>query len=357
MKLKILFVLLTLILSILALPMSLKATAQVGSFLSVPLQPFTDQVQRLQSAMNFLGQPLGLKDQAQIKAAPVGRNANAAVSSIAAILDKYVLAVVTISPESRVDVKLGEASPSLVQNGTRAFLIKVVNQAGITARLAVESPNSGLSHISSKEGAGPNPRLKAADIRQHWADIVLFTKPPMEERLSGLPLEYRILLVSSRDAGQRSCRLSFNVGQGTQDVGFLNEISVLFKIAPSHAAIHHALDRERIPTMAFLVVRDSLGRIHPNPAQLGPDFYFQSQVYPADCESIDFRPGDYTVPSTGSQEYIKQTRTFSISSKETAAFALRLQRWIEPSKQGWYSEDNDIRYRTIKYLEADSDEA
>jgi hypothetical protein len=43
--------------------------------------------------MNFLGQPLALKDQEQTKAASANPDTLAAVSSIEAILDKYVLAV------------------------------------------------------------------------------------------------------------------------------------------------------------------------------------------------------------------------------------------------------------------------
>ena len=35
------------------------------------------------------------------------------------------------------------AVPELVQGGTRLFLVKVLNEAGVTAPLAVQSPNSG----------------------------------------------------------------------------------------------------------------------------------------------------------------------------------------------------------------------
>ena len=45
-----------------------------------------------------------------------------------------------INPESRVKVTAGAAAPLLVQAGTRVFLVKVVNEAGITARAARDQP-------------------------------------------------------------------------------------------------------------------------------------------------------------------------------------------------------------------------
>ena len=334
----------------------LAAGAQLGSFSSVPLQPFIDEVQRLQAAMNFLGQPLALKDQEQIKAASANRDTHAAVSSVEAILDKYVLAVVTISPESRVDVKRGLAPSSLVQNGAQLFLVKVVNQAGVTAPLAVESPNSGSVYVPSTGNPEPKQRLTMADVRERWADISLFAQAPMEARLSGLPLEYRILLVSSRDAGQRTGRLSFNVRQGSQDVGFLNQISVLFKIAPAHSVILHVLDQDGQRTMASLIFRDALGRIYPSPAKrLEPDFYFQPQVYRSDGESIDLPPGDYTVTYTGGPEYIAQTQKFTVTKNGPAALTLRLDRWIDPSKEAWYSGDDHIHPAGCSHYENPSE--
>ena len=68
--------------------------------------------------------------------------------------------------------------------------------------------------------------LTAADVRERWAEMAIYTDSPMRPRLSGLGVEYAILQVYSRDAGQRSAIISFNVGQGTQDIGFRNDIEV-----------------------------------------------------------------------------------------------------------------------------------
>jgi hypothetical protein len=321
----------------------LEAAVQTASHPAVPLQPFMDEVQRLETAMSVMGQPLAQKDLDEIKRASGGRDPDAAVSSVAAVLDKYTLAVVTVDPESRVNVNRGEAPALLVQDGTELFLVKVANQAGVTARLAVDSPNNGPVYLMSTGDPDPKQILTMADVRERWARISIFAGPPMQERLSGLPLEYRIMLVSSRDSGQRTARLSFNVGQGTQDVGFLNEISVLFKIAPAHSVSLHVLDQDGQPTMASFVFRDAFGRIYPSPAKrLEPDFYFQPQVYRSDGESIDLPPGNFTVTYTGGPEYLSQTQKFTVTRTAPAALTLRLKRWIDPAKYGWYSGDDHI---------------
>ena len=47
---------------------------------------------------------------------------------------------------------------------------------------------------------------------------------------SGRPVEYAILLVTSREAGRRESTIGFDVGQGTQDLGFRGEVPVLFRV-------------------------------------------------------------------------------------------------------------------------------
>ncbi len=346
MKRKELLFLSILMLSILLqIPLKARAAANSGeSPGSVPVQPFEDDVRRLRTALDFLGQPLLPQDQEQIKAAFSSHADESSVSGVEAILDKYALAIVTISPESRVGVKRGEASPNLIQQGARLFLVKVVNQAGVTAPLAVESPNSGSVYIQSTNKAEPEHRLSMEDVRERWADISLFSQPPMiDERLSGLGVEYRILIISSRDAGQRTARLSFNVGRGSQDVGFLNEISILFRIDPARSIPLHVKDENGTSTMSSFIFRDSVGRIYPNPAKrLAPDFYFQPQVYRADNDSIQLSPGRYTATYTGGPEYMTGTQPFTVTGNSPDGLTFRLNRWIDPAKYNWYSGDDHI---------------
>jgi hypothetical protein len=323
---------------------------------AVPLQPFADQVRQLESTLSFLGQPLATNDQDAINQAFANTDPQAAVSQATAVLDKYVLAVVTINAESRVGVERGGAPAELIQDGTRIFLIKVINQAGVTAPLAVESPNSGNVYIQSRNSPEPPQKLTPADVVERWADISMYDKSPFEPRLSGLGLEYRVLLISSRDAGQRSARISFNVGQGTQEVGSLNEVTILFNAASARVIRLNVADELGNPTMASFTFRDSLDRIYPNPAKrLAPDFFFQPQIYRANGESISLPPGSYTVSVTGGPEYIAETRQFRVDANGPPDLSFQLKRWIDPAKYGWYSGDHHIHAAGCAHYENPSE--
>jgi hypothetical protein len=332
------------------------ARAQNTSPSQVPLQPFADQVRQLESTLSFLGQPLDSSSLGAINAAFANADPQAAVAQAAAVLDKYAIAVVTINAESRVSVQRGSAPADLIQDGTRLFLVKVVNLAGVTAHLAVESPNSGNVYIPSSGSPEPASKLSNAEVAGRWAEIAFYDKPPLEERLSGFPLEYRVLTIFSRDAGQRSAKLSFNVGQGTQDVGFLNETTILFNVNPARRIALHVLDENGNPTMASFVFRDTLDRIYPNPAKrLAPDFFFQPQVYRADGESIELPDGSYTVAVTGGPEYITENRQFQVGPAQPQELSFRLKRWIDPAHYGWYSGDHHIHAAGCSHYENPSE--
>ena len=83
-----------------------------------------------------------------------------------------------------------------MEQGWRAFLVKVHNQAGVTAVLAVDSPNAGLSQ--RPEGAE----------RVRWMDLQMANKQPMKAHLSGLEVEYRVLQLYAKEAGKREAKLA-----------------------------------------------------------------------------------------------------------------------------------------------------
>jgi hypothetical protein len=183
--------------------------------------------------------------------------------------------------------------------------------------------------------------LTLEDVRERWADIALYQKPPMREKLTGLGLEYQILQVASRDRGTRSAQIGFSVGQGTQDIGFRNDVLVLFDALPAHPVTLKIRDESGQPALASLLVRDGVGRIYPSPAKrLAPDFPFQEQVYRADGETLLLPPGSYTVTSSRGPEYLKATQDLRVEGPRE--LAVRLERWIDPAKLGWYSGDHHI---------------
>ncbi len=309
----------------------------------VPLQPFAQQVRQLEEALNYLGQPLSPAGHQKINSAIGNPDQAQAVVQLESVLDRYTLATVDINPESRVRVEQGPATAALVEAGTRLFLVKVVNNGHVTAALNVESPNSGKVYVQSTGNPAPAIKLTSAQAAERWADISLYQKAPMRKRLSGLALEYVILEVYSRDAGQRSAKISFNVGQGSQDIGFRNDVLILFTALPARSITLRVKDENGKPAMASFIIRDRLNRLYPNPAKrLAPDFFFQPQIYRADGESVQLPAGYYTVEYNGGPEYRTHSREFAVDASGPDEVSFQLDRWIEPSKYGWYSGDHHV---------------
>jgi len=310
---------------------------------SVPLQPLAQHVRQLEDALNYLGQPLPAETHRRINDAIGNPDAAAAVTQIEAALDPLALVTVDINPESRVKVEPGAARPELAEAGTRLFLVKVVNGAHVTAQLNVESPNSGNVYLRSSGAPDPPLTLSPRDASERWAGIALYQLPPMPRRLSGLALEYAILEVYSRDAGQRSAKISFNVGQGSQDIGFRNDVTILFTALPSRPITLRVKDENGQPAMAAFIIRDRLNRLYPNPAKrLAPDFFFQPQIYRADGETVQLPAGYYTVQYNGGPESLPHTKEFAVDVTGPSEVSFQLDRWIDPAKYGWYSGDHHI---------------
>ena len=310
----------------------------------VSLQPLAQQVRQVETALAYLGQPLAESDHQAIDQAIAGADDEAAaVAHLQQILDKYTLAIIDINAESRVKVQLGAAKPELVEAGTRIFLVKILNKAGVTAQLVAESPNALPVFVQSDSSPEPTKAVAPADVRDRWMGIELYDKDPMSPRLSGLPLEYRILAISSRDRGQRYAVIGFNVGQGTQDVGFRSEVSVLFTAMPAEALRLAVHDENHAPTISAFTIRDSLGRLYPNPAKrLAPDLFFQPQVYRENGATVLVPAGSYSVTASMGPEYHPQTKQIDVTPKGPNEVSFAMQRWIDPAKYHWYSGDHHV---------------
>lgn len=309
----------------------------------IPLQPLAQQVRQLEDALNYVGEPLAPADHQRINKAIANPDQAKAVAELQVILDPYVLINVDINAESRVKVEQAAARPSLVEAGTRLFLVKILNGAHVTAQLNVESPNSGKVYIQSNGDSAPAMKLTKQESDDRWADISLYQRPPMRRRLSGLGVEYAILEVYGRDAGQRSAKISFNVGQGSQDIGFRNDVTILFTADPSRSILLHVKDENNKPVMASFIIRDRMQRLYPNPVKrLAPDLFFQPQIYRYDGEYVRLPAGYYTIEYHGGPEYRTHTREVSIDTANPPELSFQLERWIDPAKSGWFSGDHHI---------------
>src|SRR5206468_9923455 len=140
----------------------------------------------------------------------------------------------------------------------------------------------------------------------------------------------------------REAKVSFNVGQGTQDIGFRNEADTLFTCLPAHPVTLRVRDENNQPTTAAFVIRDAQKRVYPSQAKrLAPDFPFHPQVYRADGESLKLPDGDYTVEFSRGPESIPQTKSVKLDA-QTRQLDFQVKRWIDPAQSGWWSGDHHI---------------
>lgn len=314
----------------------------------VESQPLRVHTERLVEAMDYLGMPLPDTTRDELQRA-LRTNSPRSLGRVQNLLDPYCLAGVTINPESRVKVDPGPAARELVENGWTQFLVKIHNEAGVTAPLRANSPQSLPVNDARYPGTKPPQSATDAEAADRWLEMQVFEGRPMSPRLSGLELEYRIVQLYSRDAGKRAAVIAFDVGAGTQDIGFRNDVTLTFDVKAATPLRLRVLDEDGQPTTAAFEVRDSLGRVYPSQAKrLAPDFSFHPQVYRTDGETIPLPPGSYTIDCSRGPEYRKQQMKVDIGS-DPVTVTCKLERWIDPSERGWWSGDHHIHAAGCKH--------
>src|SRR6266571_7108277 len=127
----------------------------------VEFQPLAAQVERVFEAMDYVGSPVSGEVKAAFQAIQHQTNGEFAAEQLQKILDPLCLLMVEINPESRVKVGRGAAEPELVEQGWRQFLVKVHNEAGVTAPLKADSPNA-------QRLAGSPP----GQLANRWLDLM-----------------------------------------------------------------------------------------------------------------------------------------------------------------------------------------
>lgn len=286
-------------------------------------QAVTLNAKRVAQALEVLGNPLSKEETLKLQGGKVDQ--------VEAVLDPRCLAVVTINPESRVKAVAGAAKPGLVEAGWSVFLIKVINEAGVTAPLRVGSAQ-----------AAPLAGSQKSELEDRWLDLTMFRGRPLSPTLSGASIDYRVIQLYSRDAGKRAAVLTFDVGQGTQDLGFRSDLLVNFDCRPSHDLTFGVLDEDGKPTTAAFEIRDKQGRVYPSQAKrLAPDFHFHPQIYRAHGEKVKLPEGEYHLRSTRGPEYLVGQQTFTMGG-EARDLKVALKRWVDPAARGWWSGDHHI---------------
>ena len=312
---------------------------------SVEGQPLAAVVQRVVEALDHLGAPLSAQTRRELAAAGQARDAR----KLQELLDPHVLLVVHINPEARVKVARGPAPARLQQAGYAPVLVKVINESGGTQRLRIGSPQAGpvyagVAKLSMERQRQEHLRENenTSGRTDRFLEVEMFASPPMTASLSGLEVEYAVALIYSSEAGRREATITFDTGQGTQDLGFRAELPVLFDVKPAVPVTLRVQDEDGTPTTGRFLFLDRQGHVFPPQAKrLAPDLFFQRQVYRADGETVLLPPGELTMYYGRGPEYRWLTRTVSVP-QGSAEIAVKLQRWIDPAARGFYSGDHHI---------------
>ena len=298
-------------------------------------QPLAANADRLLKALEFLGTPLPANTTKELQAAINARDPR----KVQAVLDKQVMFVVSINPESRVKAARGPADATLQQAGFVPVLVKVVNDSTVRKPLTITSPQAGPRY-SGRQERNPKDDPRIVDRFLH---AELFASPPMTAELSGLKVEYAIVLLYSTEPGKREATIGFDVGQGNQDLGFRGEVPVLFDVKPGIPATIRVRDELGQPTTARFTFTDKAGHVFPPQAKrLAPDLFFQKQIYRADGGTVILPPGEFTVEYSRGPEYKHLTKAVTIPNSGKIDLDFQVERWLDPAKHGWFSGDHHI---------------
>lgn len=155
----------------------------------------------LAAALDDLKQPL--PDEVRAAVAKGGE--------VESALEPHVLLSATINPEGRVKIARGAGKARVVPGEPFYAVVRVENQSGGQQTLAAHGTYTG---------AAESP-----------FDVRFVSAGKITPELTGRPVEYRLLRVTCTATGKRELTISFDAGQGTQDLGFRGEVPVLFAVS------------------------------------------------------------------------------------------------------------------------------
>ena len=241
------------------------------------------------------------------------------------VVEVKPLVKVTISPESRVRVDDGGALRELVHGEWCEFGIEIDNSAGVTAALQIGSANL-------------IPTAAATATRDQWLQIELMPPGP----LTGKRSESRKVRLKTDHQGMRAAVLHINAGQGTQDLGFRSDVLLSFKIKPaSDPSLDFDIrDEAGKPLAARIHLTDGAGK-PVDPAQPELPFWHDHFV----CDGIASFPvasGTYQYEIEKGPEWKSIKGEISITGGTTSV-ALKMQRLVDMSAEGWWSGETHIQ--------------
>jgi hypothetical protein len=159
-----------------------------------------------------------------VEKARTGASPAVAAIRVRQALDPFAMLVVEINPESRVKVSAANGDLRLAVGVWNYRLITVVNLARVTAVPRVLSPQCR----SGGEG------------RDRWLDVEFNSVKGNVRPLEGLAIEHRVVRLRPHAEGKRAAILAIDVGQGTADLGFRNDVLLTFRCATHGERAEHS---------------------------------------------------------------------------------------------------------------------
>jgi hypothetical protein len=128
--------------------------------------------------------------------------------------------------------------------------------------------------------------------------------------------------------------------------------TIPFRTRPSAPLTFRVMDDADRPAMACFEIADTAGRVYPPQGKrLAPDFFFQRQIYRGDGEAIRLPPGRYTVRCSRGPESVPEVQQIEVGS-ELVELVYRVNRWVDPSRRGYWSGDHHIHAAGCAHYES-----
>jgi hypothetical protein len=294
-------------------------------------QPLAAQVERVAQALDLLGHAFPAPTARALKEA--GRDAR----RLQLALQSQVLLELTLGDSPALE--RGRAPAVLQQAGFTPHLIRIINEKGSTGPWRLTSPQSGPLYAGvaelSMQRQDQRPLRENENVKgdARFLELELFQAPPMSASLSGLKVEYALLLIYSTESGRRSPRIE-TAGAS---------LTVEFEVLPAVPLKLSIRDTDGAPTTARILITDPAGHVYPPQAKrLAPDLFFQKQIYRHDGETVLLPPGSFKVAYGRGPEYVTLEKEVEVPAQGGASLSLELRRWVNPAKYGFYGGDHHI---------------
>lgn len=324
-------------------------------------QPYFAQLRRIVEILRSLGEPVSQPDATLIQHLSESSSAED-IRRAEKALERYTLLRFQINEQGNGSTAPGAAAFDLVEQGWRTFLVRVENPFSHQGELNLVSdagiPEGELITYQQRGDASIEPALpwdysidypaQLPDIARRWLGYRFYSGQLMPENLSGLALEYRVLQLFSRDRGKKSAYLQLLPDTASRPqwnwLGQRRGFEATFNCLPSRDVQLDIKDWDGRGCMASILIKDEAGRIYPAPGhRFAPDFDFQPQVYRADGESVRLPAGRFSIETGRGPEYLHKIQWLTLGhEQEKPRLEMRLERWFNAAKLGWYPGDTHI---------------